>query len=932
MTFVAPFLLVALAALPLLWWLLRATPPSPRLQDFPAVRLLSGLKQNEETPARTPLWLLLLRMAAAGLIVLGVAGPVLERGAGRAVAGSRPLLLVVDDGWASAHDWQRRLLACDGLLADAARAGRQAALLTTAPEDDGSPPAVTAVQPAAALRARVAALQAHPWAVERAASARALATVAAGSADVAYVADGVAAEGDAAFGAALRRVGRVDELRDLVAPARVLLAPAVTSDGLRVRLASAGALRASTVLAIDGRGGALARLRLPAASPGSDGVAVSAGTIELPLEMRNQLSRLVVEGAPTAATTRLLDESDRRRPVGLLSGDSGSETPLIGSLFYVTRGLEPQVELRRGGLDALLSRPLSVLLAADRTLSDPQTHGRVEDWVKGGGMLVRFSGPRVAAMESDDDASVGADAGAADPLLPVELLPGSRALGGAMSWGKPQHLAAFPAASPFVGLRVPAEVTVSRQVLARPSLDLAAHTWAALADGTPVVTERRLGRGRVVLFHVTANADWSNLPLSGLFIEMVERLTRLAAGIASPGDHTLLEPVLTMDANGALGAPTQAAIGLAADGFGTVAASPRHPPGLYGRLAERRSLNLSDAMGPFAAEAMIGRVMSLERHRADLALGPWLLAAAALLLAGDLVASLWVRGLLGRAAVAALAVGAVLVGWPVGGARATQAAGALPMVSPRAALETELAYVVTGHDDVDHVSHDGLAALSDYVNARTAAVLGTPAGVVPGRDDLSFYPLIYWPILPDAAQDPKGAAALDAYMRTGGVVLIDTEGGDATSPGSGAGFAPGAPAALRRVAAGLDVPPLTRLSSGHVLAHSFYLLRDFPGRFDGAPVWVERNGDPSNDGVSTVIVGANSWAAAWAVGSDGQAEFSALPDGEQQRSLAFRFGVNIVMYALTGNYKSDQVHVPALLQRLGQDGGGPSVSAPDDDR
>jgi hypothetical protein len=319
--------------------------------------------------------------------------------------------------------------------------------------------------------------------------------------------------------------------------------------------------------------------------------------------------------------------------------------------------------------------------------------------------------------------------------------------------------------------------------------------------------------------------------------------------------------------------------------------------------------------------------MSLERTRADLALGPWLVWAACLLLAIDLVASLVVRGLLGRAAVAG---DALLLMFPPRTSGATETPAG---TSPQAALETELAYVVTGHEDVDRISHDGLASLSDFVNARTAAVLGTPAGVVPGRDDLSFYPLIYWPILPDAVADPKAEAALDAYMRTGGVVLIDTQGGDATSSGSGAGFAPGAPAALRRVAAGLDVPPLTPLTPGHVLSHSFYLLRDFPGRFDGAPVWVERDGDPGNDGVSTVIIGSNDWAAAWANGTDGQPEFSAVPDGEAQRSLAYRFGVNLVMYALTGNYKSDQVHVPALLQRLGQDGGGQGAdtSAPPDD-
>ena len=57
---------------------------------------------------------------------------------------------------------------------------------------------------------------------------------------------------------------------------------------------------------------------------------------------------------------------------------------------------------------------------------------------------------------------------------------------------------------------------------------------------------------------------------------------------------------------------------------------------------------------------------------------------------------------------------------------------------------------------------------------------------------------------------------------------------------------------------------------------------------------------------------------AWAVDGNGRPMFAVVPGGEQQREWAFRFGVNLVMYALTGNYKTDQVHVPALLERLGK--------------
>ena len=142
MIFAAPWVLLALPALPLLWWLLRVTPPAPRSESFPAIRLLMGLHAREETPARTPWWLLLLRMIAATLVILALARPVLD--AGSMLAGSGPVLLVVDNGWASAGDWLRRMQAADTVLDRAERAGRQVALLATAPDGAGAAPQVTA--------------------------------------------------------------------------------------------------------------------------------------------------------------------------------------------------------------------------------------------------------------------------------------------------------------------------------------------------------------------------------------------------------------------------------------------------------------------------------------------------------------------------------------------------------------------------------------------------------------------------------------------------------------------------------------------------------------------------------------------------------------------------------------------------------------------
>src|SRR6202165_2963788 len=103
LAFASPWLLVGLVALPVLWWLLRVTPPAPRRLRFPAIRLLLGLVPREETPARTPLWLILLRMVLAGLVILGLAHPLLNPEARLTSTG--PILLIVDDGWAAASDW-----------------------------------------------------------------------------------------------------------------------------------------------------------------------------------------------------------------------------------------------------------------------------------------------------------------------------------------------------------------------------------------------------------------------------------------------------------------------------------------------------------------------------------------------------------------------------------------------------------------------------------------------------------------------------------------------------------------------------------------------------------------------------------------------------------------------------------------------------------
>jgi hypothetical protein len=221
--------------------------------------------------------------------------------------------------------------------------------------------------------------------------------------------------------------------------------------------------------------------------------------------------------------------------------------------------------------------------------------------------------------------------------------------------------------------------------------------------------------------------------------------------------------------------------------------------------------------------------------------------------------------------------------------------------------------------------------LTLFLAQRTALEPGDPIGLDIGRDELAFYPLIYWPVVPGAAQPSEQALKrIDTYMKDGGTVLFDTRDAVVAPPGAGGETHSPGMLQLRKILSSLDIPELEPVPRDHVLTKTFYLLRDFPGRFDTGQLWVEAlqpaNADEETsarparggDGVSSIIITSNDFAGAWATRSDGQPMLPMVGNVARQRELAFRAGVNIVMYTLTGNYKADQVHVPALLERLGQ--------------
>ena len=901
LAFATPWVLAALAALPIIWLLLRITPPAPKRIRFPAIRLLFRLREKEDTPARTPWWLLLLRLMIATLLIVGLADPLLNPSSN--FRGNGPLVLVVDNGWAAGPNWTTRRSAVSDILEKAAREDRRVVILRTARSDPAGEIKPTQILRAADARSRFFAMQPEAWPSDHAAAAKALAAVnLEGTPNIIWLSDGLQQSGTGALTAAMAKLGPVTVFRDAPRDRPLLIHPArLNGDRLVFDIERTNDDRAAAywlrAIAEDGRLVARRRVEFKA------GDRMTSAQVKLPTELRNKVSRIEVEKHRGVGATLLLDERLRRRPVGIATLASiTSAQPLLSDHYYLARALGPYTEVRRGPIAELLQRPLSVLFVTDAVVLSPVQRARLKKWVDEGGVLVRFAGPSLA--------------NARDDLVPVNLRGGNRTFGGTMSWTKPATLAPFDDKSPFSGLTIPSDVTVKQQVLAEPRPDLAKKTWARLSDGTPIVTADKRGRGMVVLVHTTANANWSNLALSGLFVEMLRRMVSLSRGVAAGEERqTNLAPHQVLDGLGRLVTPPDTVRAINSATFDKTVVSPATPPGLYGQAATRRALNLSnsvrklDPIGTLPA----GFRTNAYAEGSETPLKPWLITIALLLLLFDLVLSFLMRGLTKRTAAAASVALIALAGavHPWEAARAQTQTSVDDQTAIRATKRTVFAYYRTGNPETDRVSEAALVGLGRVLNQRTSVEPAKPVGVNPNTDPIAFYPLLYWPITPgQPAPDAKGVARLQTFLRTGGMIIFDIRG----QGGADGTFSP----ELRRLTRGLKIPALQRLPDNHVLTRTYYLLQRFPGRFTGSPVWVARPGQNAKDGVSPVIIGSNDWGSAWAVDENGRPMFPTVPGGHMQREFAYRAGVNLVMYALTGNYKADQVHIPTILKRLGQ--------------
>ncbi len=1016
--FLAPLALWGLLSMPVLWWLLKRIPPAPRRIRLPTLPLVADLAPAQPSANSLPWWWLLVRLALVSALVLAAAAPWVEPVpiADRAVSGPHRQVILIDDSFVSAPVWAQMQQAVRAFLA------AEGAAIPQAGGSDGSQP-TSAQAPVALLvaseagrglpvferketaLARVQALTPKAFAV---ALPEALRLAVQAKANVAVFTGGVVVD-DAPAG------GHIHAWQDALAQ--------FTQAGLSLRffVPERGEFAALSALQAQETGFAVDLVRpfahsaLAAVVQAKDAQGRVLGSVAArfaPGEKRHQIllplaqallrasDRVEIAGQNHAGAVQLVDGSTQRRKVAVVSGQTGEGVQkLLSGAYYVEKALEPYADLlavshskaAQDPVRAALDHGAEVVILVDYPVLSPVQSQALAAFLHAGGTLVRFASLGMGESE--------------DLLLAVPLRENVRRLQGALSWEQPQALAPFAPSSPFGALARDLAVRVQAQMLPRAELAQEAQIWAALEDGTPLISVREgaalraqpgsaqpanlgtsLGNGRLVLFHIGAGPDWSNLPISGLFVEIMRKLVEQAPRMLDFERKSGQNPQVEAGAELSR-APVSGAALLAPDrlldGFGQLAgqvvgiegvkrgfaqpASQKHPAGFYGAgpvaLAVQVLRAGMDAIPPDLVPVeqagavtypMLGTVRidlrgyllalalgllaldgALTLGRAGLHAGRRRLPSRAQAGAGPLLGGMLVLFLLALFMVAgvpdrAFAQGNAMPPRPNALSPALPSSLSPSSLAPdvqamRAALKPRLGFMRPVDGARARKVEAGLTALSRFAAERTSLALGEPVGLDPARDPLVFYPLIYWAIEPD--QPPLSAQAagmLNAYLRQGGMLVIDSAQGGRLRGDSQA------MRTLHRALQGVELPALALVPRDHVLYRSFYLLEALSGRMVGEsmaePLSQAESGTvgPTNaapvrggDRVSAVIVTNTDLVAAFALDAQGGPLYPMEDPRPRAREMAIRSGINLLLYAFTGNYKADQIHIPALLKRLG---------------
>jgi hypothetical protein len=898
LSFGQSWILAGLLALPVLWYILRITPPSARIITLPTVRFLKDLIPRDQVPSQTPLIIFLLRLMIAALTIIGLSAPSLNQTS--YITDDTDIQIVIDNSWPAAASWTQQMNTARDIIAEAGKKNRAVNIITTAPQPNEEQSLYQGPLTAPQAQAVVDTIKPLPWPADYKAIEKQLnQKTTQQPLDTFWLSHGIDEGSISGAIQTLESYGRVSVFSPAAQERPLLLNEEQSSHlpGFEMKVLSVDNLanRPSLNLqAFDTNGRLVDQSNNKNKKDSFDIFSFST-----PASQRNQISHVKIQGPSGAGSTYIFDTRYQKKLVGLISASEDAKPkPFIESRYYITRAIEPFAKIITGSVADLIDKNPSVMILNDNITLSSDNLNTIEKWIRKGGLLIRFAGP--------DLAQAGAQSSARS-LLPVDTRSGERALGGQVTWDTPRILNDFSKNSPLFGIDPSEDILVTQQILAEPDPELEKKTWARLNDQTPLITASALGSGLIVFIHTAATPDWSGLVLSGVFVEIMQRLINLGgqtqAALSDPQSD--FRAVRVMDGFGNMQEPDKNIRPISYGDLADIRPSSFNPPGLYESKGQYFALNIARHIPLLTGveESLQGRSIQNYGNIFTLDLMPYFLCMALCLLILDWIIVIVMAGGFRRLKPLAFILACII------------STNALPAYAKDGTLDYAnnlyLAYIKTGDVAVDSLSERGLQNLSIVTRNRTSVEPEGVIGLDPENDTLVFFPIIYWPVSNDQTDLSRAAVQkIQHYLDHGGTIIFDTRDGMTATQNMFDGSVNAT--RLRDLLEPLTIPALEPLPANHVLMRSFYILKFTPGRLQDGGLWVETKSTPGRDGVSSIIIGSYDWAGAWSEVQPDEYGDTINPQQEQ----AFRFGVNVLMYALTGNYKEDQVHVQNILKKI----------------
>lgn len=599
----------------------------------------------------------------------------------------------------------------------------------------------------------------------------------------------------------------------------------------------------------------------------------------------SKIAYFEIEGQKNAGGVFIIDKN-LIKPIVLSPKLINTEQPLISDAHFIWSSLKIFANPIDLEFDKIHKQNPNAIIFGDIAGFNNNETRILKNYMENGGTIIRFIGPKAIANPNDEILSANISSQihkitTGFGVKPVVLLP-------------------FAKNSSFSNIQIPQNILVQNSIhfaqSAKPS-----EIIAQLSDGSPYLSMKNFGRGKLYMFHINAAPIWSNAALSTFHMELIKEIIIQSKFIVKNAYdlniQTTLNQTIEINKNGNLNRELERINSINTPITSEIFANEKLPPGLYENDGNALALNIGAS---FKNAKIINlpdfiKISNAENDKNKFS-DIFLIIAFILLFLDVILTSTNLKNIFKFA---------ILI-------------YAFNLFSPNLSYaqittlkdDLKLAYIITNDQANDKQSQSGLLGLANALEQRTNIEPNGTIGINLEKDELAKHPIIYWLIPKNGMEiSQKSRDALNKYMQNGGILFIDTQAlGMENSRAQNN---------LKKAVYGLKIPPLEKVPPDHVLKKSFYLLQNFQGFYKNSSLWVESAASKdvsANDGVTPIIISDGNFARLWA-GSKGQS-ITTIFGGNFDDELGIRAGINIIIYALTGQYKGDQIHINSILKKF----------------